>query len=172
MVKGFKTGTNEAYNIKIKTSLGGGGGAAFWNFSAFVRTPVWLLQTKAFHWRGKFLKRFSLNFNIKRNEWKELTKLTKLKIQNIITQRGSPWSTWFKSQFESVFRALFSCEIYIVNKQDSKNMFLRNFDSVVKSLYTKQLSWNISKTFNLSKCLRRSIWYQLPLYQLWNLYQF
>ena len=42
--KGFKIGTNEAYNIKIKIRLG-----AFRKFSAFVLTPIWLPQTKAFH---------------------------------------------------------------------------------------------------------------------------
>ena len=43
--------------------------------------------------------------------------------------------TCFMGHFESVFRALFSFGIYIVNKQDSKNMFLNNFDFMVKSLY-------------------------------------
>ena len=42
--KGFKIGTNEANNIKIKNRVG-----AFFKFSAFVRTPIWLPQTKAFH---------------------------------------------------------------------------------------------------------------------------
>ena len=42
--KDFKIGTNEAYNIKIKIRLG-----AFRKFSAFVLTPIWLPQTKAFH---------------------------------------------------------------------------------------------------------------------------
>ena len=42
--KGFKIGTNEAYNIKIKIRLGG-----ISKFSAFVLTPIWLPQTKAFH---------------------------------------------------------------------------------------------------------------------------
>ena len=41
----------------------------------------------------------------------------------------------FHGHFESVFRALFSCGIYIVNKQDNKNMFLNNYDFMVKSLY-------------------------------------
>ena len=61
--------------------------------------------------------------------------LTFCEIQNAIPQWGSPRSSWFMSHFESVFRALFSCGIYIVNKQDSKNMFLRNFDFMVKSLH-------------------------------------
>ena len=39
--------------------------------------------------------------------------------------------------FQSVFRALFSCGIYIVNKQDNKNMLLNNFDIMVKSLYAQ-----------------------------------
>ena len=39
--------------------------------------------------------------------------------------------------FESVFRALFSFGIYIVKKQDNKNMFLNNFDFMVKSLYAQ-----------------------------------
>ena len=47
--------------------------------------------------------------------------------------------------FESVFIALFSCGIYIVNKQDSKNMVLNKFDFMIKSLYAQYLSWNISK---------------------------
>ena len=42
--KGFKIGTNEAYNIKIKMRLG-----VFRKFSAFVLMPIWLPQTKAFH---------------------------------------------------------------------------------------------------------------------------
>ena len=46
-------------------------------------------------------------------------------IQYAITQPGSPRSTCFMVHFESVFRALFSCGIYIVNKQDNKNMFLK-----------------------------------------------
>ena len=54
-----------------------------------------------------------------------------------ITQRGSPQSTCFMGHFESVFRAFFSCGIYIVNKQDNKNMFLNNFDFMVKSLYAQ-----------------------------------
>ena len=55
-------------------------------------------------------------------------------IQNVINQQGCPHSTWFMGDFESVFRALFSGGIYIVNKQYSKNMFLRNFDVTVKSI--------------------------------------
>ena len=50
--KGFKIGTNEAYNISSKLGLG-----AFRKFSAFVLTPIWLPQTKE-----KFLKKFLLNF--------------------------------------------------------------------------------------------------------------
>ena len=50
---------------------------------------------------------------------------------------GSPRSTCFMGHFESVFRALFSFGIYIVNKQDNKNMFLNNFDFMVKSLYAE-----------------------------------
>ena len=42
--KDFKIGTNEAYNVKIKIMLG-----AFRKFSVFILTPIWLLQTKAFH---------------------------------------------------------------------------------------------------------------------------
>ena len=53
-----------------------------------------------------------------------------------ITHRGSPRSTCFMGHFESVFRALFSFAIYIVNKQDN-NMFLNNFDFMVKSLYAQ-----------------------------------
>ena len=53
------------------------------------------------------------------------------------TQRGSPRSTGSMGHFESVFRALFSCGIYIVNKQDNKNMFLNNFDFMVKSIYAQ-----------------------------------
>ena len=44
-------------------------------------------------------------------------------IQYAITQRGSLRLTRFMSHFESVFRALFSCAIYVVNKQDSKICF-------------------------------------------------
>ena len=58
-------------------------------------------------------------------------------IQCAITQQGSPRSTCFMGHFESVFRALFSCGIYIVNKQDKKNMFLNNFDFMVKSVYAQ-----------------------------------
>ena len=58
-------------------------------------------------------------------------------IQYAITQWGSPRSTCFMGHFESVFRPLFSCEIYIVNKQDNKNRFLNNFDFMVKSLYAQ-----------------------------------
>ena len=62
-------------------------------------------------------------------------------IQYAITQRGSPRSTCFMGHFESVFRvlfrALFSCGIYIVNKQDNQNKFLNNFDFMVKSLYAQ-----------------------------------
>ena len=58
-------------------------------------------------------------------------------IQYAITQRGSPRSTRFMGHFESISRALFSCGIYIMNKQDSKNMFLNNFDFIVKSLYAQ-----------------------------------
>ena len=47
----------------------------------------------------------------------------------------TPRSSCFMGHFETVFRALFSCGIYIVNKQDSKNMFLNNFDFMVKSLF-------------------------------------
>ena len=36
----------------------------------------------------------------------------------------------FMGHFESVFRALFSFGIYIVDKQDSKNMLLNNFDFI------------------------------------------
>ena len=41
---GFKIGTNEAYNIKIKIRLGG-----ISTIFYFVRTPIWLPKTKAFH---------------------------------------------------------------------------------------------------------------------------
>ena len=58
-------------------------------------------------------------------------------IQYAITQQGSPRSTCFMDHFESVFRALFSCGIYIVNKQDNKNMFLNNFDFMAKSIYAQ-----------------------------------
>ena len=58
-------------------------------------------------------------------------------IQYAITQQGSLRSTCFMGHFESVFRALFSCVIYIVNKRDNKNMFLNNFDFMVKSLYAR-----------------------------------
>ena len=58
-------------------------------------------------------------------------------IQCAITQGGSPRSTCFMGHLESVFRALFSCGIYIVNEQDNKNMFLNNFDFMVKSLYAQ-----------------------------------
>ena len=58
-------------------------------------------------------------------------------IQYAITQQGSPQSTCFMGHFESVFRALFSCGIYIVNKEDNKNMFLNNLDFMVKSLYAQ-----------------------------------
>ena len=51
--------------------------------------------------------------------------------------RVSPRSTCFIGHFESVVRALFNCGIYIVNKQDNKNMFLNNFDFMVKSLYAE-----------------------------------
>ena len=44
-------------------------------------------------------------------------------IQYVTTQRGSPRSTCFMGHFESVFRALFSCGIYIVNEPDSKRCF-------------------------------------------------
>ena len=60
-----------------------------------------------------------------------------LRIKYAITQRGSPQSTCFMGHFESVFRALFSCGIYIVNKQDKKSMFLNNFDFMVKSIYAQ-----------------------------------
>ena len=73
--KGFKTGTSEAYNIKIKIRVG-----AFRKFSTFVCTPIWLPQTKAFHRRGNSLKSFYLTSWIKLNQWKELTKL----IQNYL----------------------------------------------------------------------------------------
>ena len=58
-------------------------------------------------------------------------------IQYAITQRGSLRSTCFIGHFKSVFRTLFSYGIYIVNKQDSKNMFLNNFDFMVKSIYAQ-----------------------------------
>ena len=58
-------------------------------------------------------------------------------IQYAITQRGFPRSTCLMGHFESVFRALLSCGIYIVNKQDNKNMFLNNSDFMVKSLYAQ-----------------------------------
>ena len=58
-------------------------------------------------------------------------------IQYAITQQGSPRSTCFMGHVESVFRALFSCEIHIMDKKDSKNMFLNNFDFMVKSLYAQ-----------------------------------
>ena len=46
---------------------------------------------------------------------------------------------------------------------------------MVKSLYARQLFWNISRIFNLSICPKAyywSIWYQLPLCQFWDLYHF
>ena len=58
-------------------------------------------------------------------------------IQYVITQLESLRSTCFMGHFESVFRALFSCGIYVVNKQDNKNMFLNNFGFMVKSLYAQ-----------------------------------
>ena len=58
-------------------------------------------------------------------------------IQYAMTQWGSPRSTCFMGHFESVFRTLFSCGIYIVNKQDNKNMFLNNFEFMDKSLYAQ-----------------------------------
>ena len=58
-------------------------------------------------------------------------------IQYAITQRGFLRSSRFMGNFESVFRALFSCGICILNKQDSENMFLNNFDFMLKSLYAQ-----------------------------------
>ena len=166
--EGFKIGTNEAYNIKIKIRLGG-----ISKFSAFVLTPIWLPQTKAFHWRRNSWKNFYLTsrinvtigkssqnsskttleqywldeswlryltWKIRQNCWQGRISIfltSFCEIQYAITQRGSPRSNCFMGHFESVFKALFSCGIYIVNKQDNKNMFLNNFDFMVKSLYAQ-----------------------------------
>ena len=160
--KGFKIGTNEAYiNVKIKIRVGG------------ILKTLWfgLYTNMAASDKGILLKRKMLEnvfaSRIKRNQWKELTKLiwndlgtiliewmvcwdiwpekyakaTKsasfwhfCEIQNDITQERSPRPTSFMVCFQSVFRGLFSCGICIVNKQDKKNMFLRHFDTTVKSL--------------------------------------
>ena len=59
--------------------------------------------------------------------------------------------SWVMGNFQSVFRGLFRCGIYILNNQASKN-----FDSMVKSLYAEKLSWDISKIVILLKCPRCS----------------
>ena len=46
--------------------------------------------------------------------------------------------------FESVFRVLFSCGIYIANKQDSKNVFLDNFDFIWSNPYMHNSCLGIS----------------------------
>ena len=154
--------------MKLITSRSKLGLGTFWKFLLLLVHQYGCRRQKHFTEEENSLKGFYLTSRIKRNGWKELTKLiqnglgTILKgwivaeifdlentpklltvsifwhfceIQNAIPQWGSPRSSWFMSHFESVFRALFSCGIYIVNKQDSKNMFLRNFDFMVKSLH-------------------------------------
>ena len=77
--KGFNIGTNVAYNIKIKIRLGG-----ISKISAFVPMPIWLPQTKAFHWRRNSWKNFYLTSQIKCNHWKERTKLVQNDLRTIL----------------------------------------------------------------------------------------
>ena len=52
--------------------------------AAFVCTPIWLPQAKAFHWRGNSWKSFYLTSWIKRTQWKEFTKLTQNDLETIL----------------------------------------------------------------------------------------
>ena len=94
--KGFKIGTNEAYNIKTQIRI-----RAFRKFSAFVLTPIWLPQTKAFHWRRNSWKNFNLTSRNKCNHWKELTKL----VQNDIDWMNRGWDIWAGKYAETADRA-------------------------------------------------------------------
>ena len=58
-------------------------------------------------------------------------------IQNAITQRGSPRSTWFMGHFESVFRALFDCMIGFLLRRNYKKFF-----SVAFALWPNAFVWN------------------------------
>ena len=64
--KGFKIGTNEAYNIKTKIRVRGI--SKIFYFCSY--RPIWLPQTEAFQWRGNSWKSFYLTSWIKRNQWK------------------------------------------------------------------------------------------------------
>ena len=44
---------------------------------------------------------------------------------------------WIHGSFSISCQRSFSCGIYTVNTQDSKHIFLRNFDFIVKSLYAE-----------------------------------
>ena len=88
---------------------------------------------------------------------------------------GSPRSTCFMGHFESVFRALFSCVIYIVNKQDNKTYFW-----IILTLWSNPYMHNsclgVSPKYlifrNAHQAYHWSMWYQLRLCQFWNLYHF
>ena len=73
----------------------------YWLDESWLRYLTWKIRQNC--WQGRISIFFTSFFEI----------------QYAITQRGSLWSTCFMGHFESVFRALFSCGIYIVNKQDT-----------------------------------------------------
>ena len=68
--KGFKIGTNEAYNIKIKIRLLG----AFRKFSALFSRQYGCLRQRYSTEEEILEKYFHLTSRIKCNHWKELTK--------------------------------------------------------------------------------------------------
>ena len=78
--KGFKIGTNEAYNIKIKIRLRGI--SKIFCFCSHANTAA---SDKGISLKKKFLKNFYLTSRIKCNHWKELTKLVQNDLGIILT---------------------------------------------------------------------------------------
>ena len=77
--KGFKIGTNEAYNIQIKIRLGG-----IWKIFCFCSHANMAASDKDISLKKKFLTKIYIMSLIKCNHWKELTKLVQNDLGTIL----------------------------------------------------------------------------------------
>ena len=77
--KGFKIGTNEAYNIKINFRLG-----SILKIFWFCSHANMAASDKGISLKKKFLKKFYFTSQIKCSHWKELTKLVQNDLGTIL----------------------------------------------------------------------------------------
>ena len=129
--KGFKIGTNEAYNIKIKTELGG-----ISKIFCFCSNANMAPSDKGISLKRKFLKKFLLNQSDDGRK---------------VSPETSPTSTnWFKTRQNCSFRTFYKIQILLLTtslsgeKEKSKTVFSYR---LIKSLCIKRqeidrIQWN------------------------------